>query len=73
MWYGGYNNLRIAKARDQTDRNIRKTYTLLIKKLRNNLLEIINKRKANGLVLTPIQQEFLTAYSDADLDSGDTG
>ena len=66
-----YNNMHIAYIRSQTDRNIRKTLALLMKRLREKLVAQIRQREQDKLLLSPIQLEFLAAYDETDIDTDD--
>ena len=57
-----YSNVRIAGLRKQTDRNIRKTLALLLKKLRGKLALQIGQRLESGLSITPAQRKFLARH-----------
>lgn len=58
-----YSNAKIAAMRNQSDRNIRKSRSLLIKKIRAQLLPRLRRRQARGNPLTLMQASFLESYS----------
>ena len=66
-----FSNMHIAQIRGQTDRNIRKTFALIIKRLREKLAAHIRQREEDGYLITPIQHEFLAAYDETDIDTDD--
>lgn len=63
-----YSCARIAAIRGQTDRNIRKVRTTLLKKLRKDLGQCLKKREKHGLALTATQKEFLKNLGKSRLD-----
>jgi len=68
-----WNNVRIAAKREQTDRNIRKTLVLLLKRLRENLIFRIEETLGMRLPITPLQQKFLERYEKIALDKPKDG
>lgn len=63
-----YSNARLAAMRKQTDRNIRKTRVLMLKKIHEKLIPRFVERVQNGEFLTLAQLDFLAEHKA--LDSG---
>ena len=57
-----YSSARLADMRKQTDRNIRKTRFLMLKKIHEKLIPRLAQRAENGLPVTLAQLDFLKAH-----------
>jgi hypothetical protein len=58
-----YSGARLAAMREQTDRNIRKTRFLVLKKIHEKLIPRLAQRVENGLPVTLAQLDFLKAHA----------
>lgn len=61
-----YSSARLAALRKQTDRNIRKTRVLMLKKIHGQLVPRLVQRADSGFSLTLAQLDFLAAYAKLD-------
>lgn len=57
-----YSSARLAALRKQTDRNIRKTRVLMLKKIHEKLIPRLAQRVENGLPITLAQLDFLKEH-----------
>ncbi|MCD8231274.1 MAG: hypothetical protein LUD14_05555 [Clostridiales bacterium] len=57
-----YSSKKIAKIREQTDRNIRKVRATMFKKIRKKLFAALQEKAGNGQPLTISEKEFLADY-----------
>lgn len=67
-----YSNQRIARIRNQTDRNILKVKNTILKKLRKELYTILCKRQDTQQPLCRKEKEFLENYSSVFADNRQT-
>ena len=65
-----FSSARIAKIRNQSDRNIRKVRGTMLKKIRKKLLEALTKKMKAQQPLTLLEKEFLEE-SGMGIDSGE--
>lgn len=63
---GLYSSARLAALRKQTDRNIRKTRVLMLKKIHEKLIPRLAQRVESGLPVTLAQLDFLREHSVLD-------
>lgn len=68
-----YGTTRIAKIRDQSDRNIRKVRTTILKKLRTKILARLKEHIEHGLPLTPEEKAFWAGNNKTALDDSKGG
>ena len=61
-----YSSARLAALRKQTDRNIRKTRVLMLKKIHEKLIPRLAQRVKNGLPVTLAQLDFLKEHAALD-------
>ena len=61
-----YSSTRLAALRKQTDRNIRKTRVLMLKKIYKQLIPCLVQRVENGLPVTLAQLDFLKEHMALD-------
>ncbi|MEA4954678.1 MAG: hypothetical protein VB096_04060 [Pseudoflavonifractor sp.] len=61
-----YSSARLAAMRKQTDRNIRKTRVIMLKKIHGKLIPRLAQRAENGLPVTLAQLAFLKAHAELD-------
>lgn len=61
-----YSSARLAALRKQTDRNIRKTRVLMLKKIHEQLISRLAQRVENGLPVTSAQLVFLKEHKALD-------
>jgi hypothetical protein len=62
-----YSSARLAALRKQTDRNIRKTRVLMLKKIHEKLIPRLAQRVESGLPVTQAQLDLLKAYHGENL------
>ena len=65
-----YSNQRIARIRNQTDRNIPKVKNTILKKLRKKLYAVLCRRQEMKQPLGRREKEFLENYSSVFTDNG---
>lgn len=63
----------VGRMRGQTDRNIRKTRGVIVRRLQAQMAEVLNKLQSAGYGLTLRQREFLADMKKAALDGGKNG
>ncbi|MGE5494662.1 MAG: hypothetical protein ACM3S4_05115 [Burkholderiales bacterium] len=61
-----YSSARLAALRKQTDRNIRKSRFLMLKKIHEKLIPRLVQRADSGLPVTLAQLDFLKAHAELD-------
>ena len=61
-----YSSARLAALRKQTDRNIRKTRVLMLKKIHEKLIPRLVQRADSGLPVTVSQLDFLREHTALD-------
>jgi hypothetical protein len=65
--------VEVGRIRGQTDRNIRKTRAVILRKLRKQLQKVLSDRQQAGYGLTLRQREFLAQMEKGAIDAGDHG
>ena len=68
-----YSSAELGVVLNQTDRNIRKKWARLMKRVQKKLFEYLTDRKKAKLSLTQRETEFLAQYSEFALDDGKDG
>ena len=65
-----YSSVELGRVLDQTDRNIRKKWARLLKRLQKKLFDHLTEKVDSGLPLTRREKTFLEEYKKSVLDDG---
>ena len=68
-----YSSAEVGAVLNQTDRNIRKKWARLLKRMQKKLFEYLTYREKAKLSLSQWETEFLAQYSESALDDGEGG